>query len=97
MSSKNNRRNSKKRNPPMGTCVHCKKPCFLRDTFIVKGEVWKEAGMGGWNGGYLHLDCLNERIGRELKGGELLVWNVGGNTFRCHPDYMASPEYQEHK
>jgi hypothetical protein len=77
----------------MGMCVDCKRSCFLSDIFIVKNETWAEAGLNGWNAGYLHLSCLKKRLGRELNEGELLVWNVRGNKYAYLPEYVGSPEY----
>lgn len=42
-------------------CAHCKEAST--DAFMVKNDVWAEAGMGK---GFLHLVCLEDRIGRSL-------------------------------
>lgn len=98
--SKRNRRKQiakKHENPVMGTCVDCSQPCLLSDVFVVKNATWAEAGLNGWNAGHLHLSCFLKRLGRELTKDELLVWNVGGNRFNAHPEYLNSPEYLEHQ
>lgn len=57
--------------------------------------------MNGWDAGYLHLECLEKRLGRRARwGDDLLVRVVGpwnhGVTAEAHPDYLTSPEYLEH-
>jgi hypothetical protein len=87
----------KHENPVMGTCLDCGQPCLLSDVFIVKNATWAEAGLHGWNAGYLHLSCFKKRLGREMRKDELLVWNVSGRQFKVRPEYLNSPEYLEHR
>ena len=81
-------------------CHHCQKPLSDADLFyIVRSEVWAEAGMNGWDGGHLHLACIEERLGRQMKPEiDLLVWVIGrmanGDlTAKASRDYLTSPEY----
>ena len=47
-------------------CAKCHKEVFpISDSFMVHDHIWAEAGMG--KKGYLHLDCLEYRLGRFLK------------------------------
>ena len=65
--------------------------------------VWAEAGMTGWDGGHLHLACIEERTGRKMRPVvDLLVWVFdktpnGGWQCRMSPDYVTSPEFQNQK
>lgn len=87
-----------------GTCVDCGRACRVKDDFIVRSSVWEEAGMNGWHAGFLHLRCLEARLGRKLKWGiDLLVMpdpdqKSGKSHCRkiAHPDYLKSPEFLEH-
>ena len=81
-------------------CHHCQKPLSDADLFyIVRSEVWAEAGMNGWDGGHLHLACIEERLGRQMKPeSDLLVWVVGRMDdgswkMGASRDYLTSPEY----
>ena len=47
----------------IGLCKDCGKACLLRDDYIVRGEVWREAGMAEWDAGHLHAECLEARLG----------------------------------
>jgi hypothetical protein len=81
-----------------GICAECGKPCLIpKDFYIVRGEIWCEAGMGTWVTGFLHQHCLEARIGRKLTRDDLLVLyvksNRKGDVFTSHPDYLSSPEF----
>jgi hypothetical protein len=82
----------------VGICVDCQQPALARDTYIVRGSIWLECGMGAWDAGHLHRECLEKRLGRELTEDDLLVWYVGETRdkieFAGHPDYLTSPEYR---
>jgi hypothetical protein len=83
-----------------GRCSECGKLCLIpNDVYIVRGEIWREAGMADWDSGYLHQRCLEARIGRKLMQDDLLVRyvksNRKGDVFSCHPDYLWSPEYRK--
>jgi hypothetical protein len=84
-----------------GMCSECGKPCFFpHDSYIVRGEIWREAGMGTWDTGFLHQYCLEARIGRKLTRDDLLFWYVKSNkdgsaVMNAHPDYLSSPEYRK--
>jgi hypothetical protein len=62
------------------------------DTYIVRDEVWREAGMKGWKGGYLCTRCLRKRLGRRLTDADYLIRKVGttdeGLRVKSHPDYL---------
>ena len=82
-----------------GRCSECGKLCLIpKDVYIVRGEIWREAGMAGWNSGCLHQRCLEKRIGRRLTPNDLLVRyvksNRKGDVVEAHPDYRSSPEYR---
>ena len=81
-------------------CHHCQKPLSDADLlYIVRSEVWTEAGMKGWDGGHLHLACIEERLGRQMKPeSDLLVWVVGrmpDGSWKAGAsrDYLTSPEF----
>lgn len=84
----------------IGTCVDCNKPFQARDEYIVRGEIWRESGMGPWDAGRLHRQCLEARIGRTLTTDDLLVVCIGetrrGIEMRVSPDYLTSPEFLNH-
>ncbi len=96
---------AKKRKGKSAVCHHCQQPVTeAPDLFyIVRSEVWSEAGMKGWDGGHLHLACIEERTGRKMRPNlDLLVWVVGKNpdgSWRAaaSPDYVNSPEFQNRK
>ncbi len=46
------------------TCAHCNEPIYYE--YVVKRSVWEAAGME-YHGGVLHLDCLEEKLGRNLE------------------------------
>ena len=78
-------------------CVDCSQPILLRDLYVVRNSVWAAAGMNGWSAGWLHLHCLEKRLGRKLEQGvDLLSWHVARNKFAIDPDYPTSPEFLEH-
>ena len=46
---------------------HDGRPLFKHwDWYLVRDEVWAEAGMVGWSSGYLCTPCLTTRLGRPL-------------------------------
>jgi len=45
-------------------CAHCAKPLYYE--YVVKPDVWEAASME-YYGGTLHLECLEERLGRQLR------------------------------
>ncbi len=56
--------------------------------------------MGAWDAGYLHIECLEKRLGRKLTEDDLLV-RYGSETANAvkmsvSPDYLTSPEYLLH-
>jgi hypothetical protein len=81
-----------------GYCADCGRPCHRLDTYIVRSEIWREAGMGPivFGSGFLHRECLEARIGRKLTEDDLLAWQEsdGKNVqINYHPDYLNSPEF----
>lgn len=83
-----------------GTCVDCNKPERARDTYIVRGDIWRESGMGPWDAGKLHRHCLEKRLGRQLTEDDLLTWvtgeTAGAVQMSVSPDYLTSPEFLLH-
>ena len=83
-----------------GICVDCGKPCLMRHEYMVRSEVWLECGMGAWDAGFLHRECLEARIGRKLTRDDLLFWVVSETKetvkMNAHPDYLDSPEFRLH-
>ena len=63
----------------MGICHDCSLPIAWRENYIVRPEVWAAAEMPP-HGGYLHLTCLETRIGRELETADFLVVYVGEDS-----------------
>jgi hypothetical protein len=70
------------------------KPLFKRwDYYIVRGEVWAEAGMEGWNSGFLCTPCLAERLGRWTDDDFLVVPTRATGSrlnFLARPAYLKS-------
>lgn len=75
----------RKQNP--APCADCGKhtepytsdgrPLFKRwDQYLVRDEVWREAGMDSWGSGYLCTPCLRKRLGRELIAGDFTAETV---------------------
>jgi hypothetical protein len=72
------------------------KPLFERfDHYIVRDEIWAEAGMNGWDSGYLCTRCLERRLGRKLVNADYLARPTGSNSkglkTKAHPDYHQHP------
>ena len=65
-------------NNVLGTCHDCGKACYGRDDYIVKPAVWSAARLSGWRSGFLHLKCLEKRLGRRVKKKEFLLWQESG-------------------
>src|SRR5215472_9219956 len=67
------------------------------DYYLVRDEVWSEAGMAGWGSGYLCTPCLSKRLGRTPTHADYLVRQVGatnkGLEMDAHPDYLKHPSY----
>jgi len=61
------------------------RPDFKRwDYYIVRDEVWAEAGMDGWHSGNLCMSCLLNHLKRDLvTGKDLLCWPVSASN-RVH-------------
>lgn len=85
-------------------CTDCGTDCRI-DTYIVRTEVWAEAGMDGWDAGFLCTRHIQKRLGRRLrKGKDLLLWTTSpkgkrrwnGVFLDYHPDYFTRPEWLEH-
>jgi hypothetical protein len=92
-------------------CVDCGKDCrphnkkgrplFANfDEYIVRGEIWRAAGMNGWASGFLCRKCLARRLGRDLVEADFLVRMVVAGKretlAKIHSDYLTSPEYLDH-
>jgi hypothetical protein len=64
------------------------------DCYIVRDEVWAEAGMAGWKGGFLCTPCLSKRLVRKpTMGRDYLARKVGVNSdgdleMEAHRDYL---------
>jgi hypothetical protein len=35
------------------------------DYYVVRDEIWSEAGLNGWDSGHLCTSCLERRLGRK--------------------------------
>ena len=69
------------------------RPLFKKyDTYIVRFEVWSQAGMDGWASGFLCTPCLSKRLGRELTVADYLCRPIRANSegveMEAHPDYL---------
>ena len=69
------------------------RPLFRQwDFYIVRDEVWMEAGMGPWDSGFLCTPCLRARLGRDLTDDDYLGRCVGvtkaGLQIRVKPEYV---------
>ena len=80
-------------------CVDCDRPLYWSDDYIVRGEIWEQAGMK-WDSGYLHQSCLEARLGRKLKRADFLMkfvrYTRSGAQVETHPDFPLSPEFLKH-
>jgi hypothetical protein len=74
-------------NTILGKCVDCKEPCLIRDEYIVRPEVWEQAGMKGWTAGFLHQGCLAKRLGRDLTAEDYLANADGESRPKVRVDY----------
>jgi hypothetical protein len=63
----------------LGSCVDCGEPCYLYQEYVVKDETCAGAGMGAL--GWLHIECLEKRLGAFYPGVTLdgKVQKKGGN------------------
>lgn len=50
------------------------------DFYIVRDDVWMEAGMGPWDSGFLCTPCLRARLGRDLTDDDYLARPVGATN-----------------
>jgi hypothetical protein len=57
-------------------CVDCDRPLYWHDDFIVRGEIWREAGMRS-ESDYLHESCLEARLGRKLQPDDFILKFAG--------------------
>lgn len=66
-------------NMVLGKCKDCGKPILRREDYLVRPEIWAEAGMGSdyYGTGFLHQTCLEKRLGRALVPDDLMVWVKG--------------------
>lgn len=85
----------------MGICVDCQQPSLARNEYLVRSSIWMQCGMGTWESGYLHRECLEKRLGRELADDDLIVV-VKSEThdavaLAMHPDYYTSSDYRPGK
>jgi len=78
-------------------CDHCQKLVDGSDLlYIARGEVWRAAGMTGWLG-WLHLPCMEERLGRKAEiEKDLLVWVDEKSMVKACKEYLISPEFLHH-
>lgn len=63
------------------------------DSYIVRDEVWREAGMDGYSSGFLCTPCLQKRLGRDLTDDDFLMRTVRATNSGLHS--KAKPEYIE--
>lgn len=61
------------------------------DNYVVRAAVWREAGMDGWDGGFLCSRDLVRRLGRRLRAEDFLARRVPGPAGRLLME--ATPEY----
>jgi hypothetical protein len=78
-------------------CEDCDRPIYMHDDYIVRGNIWLEAGMG-YDSGWLHRECLERRLGRQLRAEDFLAkfkkyTPSGVAEYVVSPDYLSSPEY----
>ena len=76
----------------MSICHDCSLPIAWRETYIVRPEVWAAAEMPP-HGGYLHLACLETRIGRELETADFLVVYVGEDSAAMNMQVLDLASY----
>ena len=76
----------------MGICHDCSLPIAWRENYIVRPEVWAAAEMPP-HGGYLHLACLETRIGRELETADFLVVYVGEDSAAMNMQVLDLASY----
>ena len=72
------------------SCVQCQQPITspVDAAYIVKAKVWQAAGMERWDSGYLHLKCLEQRLGRKLEREDFYAWCVRPDAgARLDPEY----------
>ncbi len=74
------------------------RPLFKQwDYYIVRDEVWMEAGMGPWDSGFLCTPCLCARLGRGLTDDDYMARPVGATSkaleMKVTPEYGARVTY----
>ncbi len=66
-------------------CLHCGESFDLADYhYMVRDEIWLLAGMQQYKAGVIHLWCISERLGRQLRVSDftdapmarLVVWAI---------------------
>ncbi len=90
--------------PPRAPCKDCGKetepmvkgkPVFRWwDMYILRDDLWAEAGMDGWASGFLCTPCLEKRLDRKLRQEDYLSWPVGVDE-QGRWSWAAKREYVE--
>lgn len=71
------------------------KPLFKQwDYYIVRDEIWSQAGMAGLGSGYLCTSCLSKRLGRGLTDADYVARAVAITNKGLQ--FVASPDYLKH-
>lgn len=69
------------------------RPLFRQwDMYIVRDEVWAEAGMVGWDSGFLCTPCLRKRLARDLTEDDYWSVPTGEASGSAYPMWL-DPEY----
>jgi hypothetical protein len=63
------------------------------DLYMVRDAVWSDAGMSGWESGFLCTFCLQKRLGRSLTDADYLAQPVGADDESLH--ILMQPEQIE--
>lgn len=63
------------------------------DFYMVRDDVWAEAGMGNWDGGYICTSCLRKRLGRNIADADYLARPIGSDSDSLH--LLVDPEQVE--
>lgn len=80
--------------PESRPCADSGKPCLRIDQYMVWDSVWVAAGLKDWDSGHIHRECLEKRLGRNVKTSDLLWWSTpdGAGCYVRPKDVPRLPE-----
>ena len=46
------------------------------DLYVLRSQIWLDAGLDGRDPGFLCAPCIEKRLGRQLQKKDLLAWST---------------------